>query len=159
MRLATERTQFPIATINGRHLSRRGLSLFEVVLALAIFLGATAAITQVLRTGSHASIRAQLQSQAALFCDRQMNRVLAGIEPMESVPTGSLDGHPDWKWSLNVSDGGVPWLLRLELSVEHTSSNPNAVVKSELVRLVRDPQFYVNAAESATTSSSSTEGL
>lgn len=153
MRLAIER-QHPIPMNNGGSQSRRGISLFEVVLALGIFLGATAAITQVLRTGSRASIRAQLQSQAELFCDRQMNRVLAGIEPMESVPTGSLDGHQDWNWSLTVSDGGLPWLLRLELSVEHSSSNPNAVVKSDLVRLVRDPQFYVNAAESVPPSSS-----
>ncbi len=134
--------------------SRRGISLFEVVLALSIFLGAMAAISQVLRTGSRAAVRAQLQSQASLLCDRQMNRVLAGIEPMQSAPQSALDDKQDWYWTLSVTDGALPSLLQVQVTVSHSSSNPFGVVKSELTRLVRDPQYFVDAASAATSSSS-----
>jgi len=141
---------------------RNGISLFEVVLALSIFLGAIAAISEVLRTGSRAAVRAQLQSQAAILCDRQMNRILAGVEPMEATSKAILDGQRDWLWSLNILDSGVPSLLRLELTVERTGQGPDAAVTTQLVRLVRDPQFFVDAAAAAAEASatqSSTGGL
>ncbi len=128
---------------------RSGLSLFEVVLALSIFIGAFTAISQVLRTGSRAAIRAQLNSQAEIYCDRQMNRILAGVEPFQSVSKTTLDDRSDWFWSLNITDEDVPSLKRLEVTVEHDSVNPDAKVSQQLIRLVRDPQFFVDAAIAA----------
>src|SRR5690606_17451270 len=75
---------------------RRGISLFEVVLAFSIFLGALTAITQVLRTGSRAAIRAQLESEAVLICEQRLNEVVAGVVPLQGVNRVPLDGKSNW---------------------------------------------------------------
>ncbi|SFI48215.1 type IV pilus modification PilV family protein [Planctomicrobium piriforme] len=133
-----------------RNACRRGISLFEVVLALAIFIGALAAISQVLRVGSRASIRAQLNSQAAILGERRMSEILAGIVPLETVSRARFDDFPEWNWTLNVLDTETIGLLKLELTIERAGNNPDANVKYMLVRLQRDPQVYADAAAAAT---------
>lgn len=129
--------------------SRRGISLFEVVLALSIYIGALAAISQILNTGSKAAIRAQLRSQAELYCESQMNLILAGGVPLESAAKNRIEGKTDWFWTLNVLDAGVPYLLRLELTVEHSGNHPDAAVQYQMIRLVRDPQVFIDSAAAA----------
>lgn len=146
--------QRPILNSNSR---RRGISLFEVVLALSIFIGALAAITQVLRTGSRASIRAQLQSEAVLLCERRMNEVIAGVQPLESVDHAPIDDRSDWFWSLKIEDSGTVNLLRLEVAVEHAGKSANNTASYHLVRLLRDPQVYVDAANAAAAAAASAE--
>ncbi|WP_437192002.1 hypothetical protein [Planctomicrobium sp. SH527] len=129
--------------------TRRGISLFEVVLALSIYIGALAAISQILNTGSKAAIRAQLRSQAELYCESQMNLILAGGVPLESVSKSLIDGKADWYWTLNVLDAGVPYLLRLELTVEHSGNHSDAEVQYQMIRLIRDPQVFIDSAAAA----------
>jgi len=131
--------------------NRRGISLFEVVLALAIFIGALTAIAQVLRTGSRAAIRAQLQSEAVLLSERRMNEVISGVLPLESVDHAPFDERANWSWSLNLADSGVVNLLKLELTVEHAGDNGANKISYHLTRLLRDPQVYVDAANAAAT--------
>lgn len=139
--------------------SRRGISLFEVVLALAIFTGAMTAIAQILRTGSRAAVRAQLESEAVLLCERRMNEVVSGVLPLEGVDHAPFDNRSNWFWTLTLSDSGVVNLLKLEVSVEHAGDNGTNRVGYRLTRLMRDPQVYVDAANAeaatATTGSSS----
>jgi len=139
--------------------TRHGISLFEVVLALAIFIGALTAISQILRTGSRAAIRAQLQSEAVLLCERRMNEVLSGVQPLEAVQHAAFEQGQNWFWSLNITDGGVVNLLQLEVIVEHTGENDNSKVSYHLTRLLRDPQVYVDAANAASASSLTTGGM
>lgn len=127
-----------------------GISLFEVVLALAIFLGAFAAIGQVLRTGTTSSIRAQLTTQAALQCERVMNDVLGGVLPLQSVGQTRIDDDPQWVYSVNVLDGGVPNLLIVEAVVERLGSRQTSSVSYRLTRMIRDPQIYLDAASLGT---------
>jgi len=139
--------------------SRQGISLFEVVLAIAIFIGALTAISQILRTGSRAAIRAQLQSEAVLLCERRMNEVLSGVQPLEAVQQATFEQGQNWSWSLNITEGGVVNLLQLEVIVEHTGENDNSKVSYHLTRLLRDPQVYVDAANAASAASLTTGGM
>jgi general secretion pathway protein I len=129
---------------------RRGITLFEVVLALAIFIGALAAISQVLRVGSRASIRAQLASEAVLRSDYKMNEVLSGIIPLQGAQRTPFEDDPDWLWTLNVVDSGTPNLLLLELTVEHSGTGGDLAASFQLTRMVRDPQIYTDAATATT---------
>jgi len=137
---------------------RRGISLFEVVLALAIFIGALTAIAQVLRTGSRAAIRAQLESEAILLCERRMNEVVSGVLPLESVSQAPFDEKANWTWSLNLADSGVVNLLKLELTVEHAGDNGTNKIAYHLTRLLRDPQVYVDAAQATATATTAGGG-
>ncbi|MEW4487722.1 hypothetical protein AB1L42_06545 [Thalassoglobus sp. JC818] len=127
-------------------LLRSGISLFEVVLALAIFLGATAVITQILKNGSTAAIRSQLVSEAVLRCERRLNEVASGVLPAQSVQGSPFDDDPDWSWTLNVTETGIPYLLELEMIVEQTNSQGDIAASYRLNRLLRDPLVFEEAA-------------
>lgn len=127
-------------------IGRSAITLFEVVLALAIFLGAFAAIGQVLRTGTASSIRAQLTSTAALRCERVMNDVLAGVLPMQSIARTPFEEDPNWVYTVNVLDGGVPNLLIVETVVERQGTRQTSSLSFRLTRMIRDPQIYIDAA-------------
>lgn len=125
---------------------RRGITLFEVVLALAIFLGATAVIGQVLQNGSRAATKAQLTSEAILRCERRLNEVLAGVLPLSSVQKTPFEDDPAWQWSVNLAETEIPYLVDVEVVVAHLSSRGLENVSVRLNRLLRDPQIYADAA-------------
>ena len=135
--------------------NQAGLTLYEVVLALVIFLGALLALGQLIATGSRAAIRSRLQTQAILLCDSKLCEVLAGIEPMQaaaSVPFDSSDSN--WFWSLDVVQGPTENLLLLELTVSHMGENKLSDASSSISRYVSDPQF---SSESSDTDSATEE--
>lgn len=126
--------------------TRQGITLFEVVLALAIFIGALAAIGQILRTGSQAAVRGQLAADAILRCERRMNEVIAGVLPLQSTSQSPFEDDPGWTWSLNVTDSTIPYLLQIEVTVERAGTRSESTAMASLVRLMRDPQIYYDAS-------------
>ena len=61
-----------------RFSDRTGLTLLEIVLAIAIFFGSMAALSQLAWNGTRASVQARLKSQATIRCDAKLNEVLTG---------------------------------------------------------------------------------
>ena len=64
---------------------RRGITLYEVVIALVIFSGSVAAISEAVSTGMRAAVQSRLQSQAILLAQSKMQEVIAGVVPRQSV--------------------------------------------------------------------------
>ena len=132
---------------------RAGLTLYEVVLAIAIFLMAMAAIGQIIRVGSQASAQAKLETDAVILAETKMGEVIAGVVKMGDVAKEPIsEDDPDWFWSLAVTDAeidGTPifGLKELTLTVEHLGQDgqPDAVFK--LRRKVRGPDLYLQAAQ------------
>ncbi len=146
--------------------NRRGLTLLEVLVSVAIFLGSLTAIMQLLNTGQQAEVSARLQSEAVLRCDSKMAEIVAGIEkPVSSADGTFLDDEiGSWKWSADVTNGAATSLLKITVTVEHTPDGKNPNAAFTLTRYMRDPQLFIDAAlsaaasESSTSSSSSTSG-
>ena len=126
--------------------SRCGITLFEVVLALAIFLGATAVIGQILQNGSRAATRAQLTAEAAIRCERRMNEVLSGVLPLASAQRAPFEDNGNWLWTLNVVETGIPYLLETQVVVEYVNSSGVTTETFSLNRMMRDPQLYEEVA-------------
>lgn len=119
---------------------RNGITLYEVVLSLAIFAGALAALGPLASTGSRAAVRTKLETQAVLRCESKLAEVLAGIEPLQAVSGGAFeDAAPGWSWDLSVTSGPRQDLLILEVSAAHTNANGTLDASHKLVRLLRDP--------------------
>jgi general secretion pathway protein I len=117
-----------------------------VVLAIIIFLGALAAIGQVISAGTRAAIQGQLRTEAILRCESKLAEIVARIEPMVSVDNMAFeDGAPDWTWSLDVLQGPHPDVLDVEVTVMHTAQSGMPDVTFSLRRYVRDPQMYLDA--------------
>lgn len=147
--LTTEQTPPPG---NGH---RRGITLFEVVLALGIFLGAFAAIAQVIDLGRQASVTGQLQNEAVLRAQTKLAEVIAGVEPMSALQSQPFEDDPNWTWGLTMGDSPHADLLGLTITVEHMRANGSIDAAFVLTRFVRDPQLFIDAAANASLS----EGL
>ena len=131
---------------------RNGLTLYEVVLALAILLGALAVLGQIISTGTRAAVQARLETQALLYCQTKLSEVVAGIEPLQIVNGAAIEDAPsneNWTWSLEYAAGPHADLIEFEVSVSHLNSANQMDVKRSLSRYMRNPQIYVKAADQA----------
>lgn len=125
---------------------RRGLTLYEVVLAISIFLPAMLVLTQGMGVGTRAGLSARLQSEAVMRCDSVLSEVVAGSLPMQAVVDEEfLDGGPGWTYSLEIGPGPHPDLLALQVTVNHSTQAGEVNASTTLSRLIRDPQIFIDA--------------
>lgn len=135
--------------VGGIQSVRRGLSLLEVLISVAVFMGAMTAIMFALNVGQRAEVSARLQSEAVLRCESVMGEIVAGVSEAVSSDDNvfSDDETGTWYWSADVTAGGASGLLQVTVVVEHRpemTGEPNAAFS--LVRYMRDPQLFLDAA-------------
>lgn len=124
--------------------ARAGMTLLEVLLALAIFLGAISVIGQLVTTGSRAAVDAQFKSEAAQRCESLMNEVVSGVLPLQSVSTSPFEDDPRWTWSINVAPGSHVDLLHVDVTVTRTAQSGDLAYEFSLVRWMRNPELFLN---------------
>jgi hypothetical protein len=139
-----------------------------VVLSLAIFVGAMAAILQLVNNGMRGAVRAKLQTQAVLRAESKIGELVAGVEPMQAVDNMPFVDDPNWVWSATVTSGTTQGLYLVGVTATHIGSGPAGNVSFTLQRMMRDPQLFYDAlaaeqeAEAASasnqTSSKATQG-
>jgi general secretion pathway protein I len=132
---------------------RRGMTLLEVFLALAIFIGALAVITQIISTGSRAAIQAQLQSDAVLRAESVISEAVSGVIPLQSASGQAFADDSTWTWSLTVAEGTHVDTLQLTAVIDHKLPTGRINAQATLTRLVRDPQVFLDAAGASSTTS------
>lgn len=136
-------------------INRRGMSLLEVVIGVAIFLGGMTAIYSLVSTGADASIRAQLQNEAIIHAETKMGEVIGGLFPLENVDAKPVEvdefSSEGWFWNMNVvavgDDDYTP--LRIEVTVYHEGQQGDPNASFTVYRTIRDPQLFVDAAVAA----------
>ncbi len=128
--------------------TRSGLTLFEVLISLVIFVGAMAAIGQLVSNGVRGALQSRYQTEAAMLCEAKLAEVVAGIVPLQSGQ-GVYPDDSHWSWALIVTVGPVPGLMRAEVTVKRQAVNSKAGVAFNMARYVRDPQLYYAAEEEA----------
>lgn len=120
--------------------SRRGLTLYEVILSIAILLPALVVIGHSIDTGTRAALQAQRQSEAALLCDTLMAELLSGVRPQEAIGDEPIEWKgPEWSWGLEISPGPHTYLLQLRVTVRHRDQLDQIDVEQSLSRYVIDP--------------------
>ncbi|MFN0050669.1 MAG: prepilin-type N-terminal cleavage/methylation domain-containing protein [Planctomycetales bacterium] len=146
-------------------MARRGFSLFEVLISLAIFVVSAAAIGQLISTGVRGAMHGRLQTQAVIRCESKMSEIVAGITPLQAASEVAYPDDSSWKWSAVVSSGPHPDLYVVEVTAAHPASGNLSEMSYTMTRLVRDPgvvlqmmqeqqQAEEEAAQNASTSSS-----
>jgi prepilin-type N-terminal cleavage/methylation domain-containing protein len=131
----------PDSSSRGR---RRGLTLLEVLISLLIFVGAMAAIGQLISNGVRGAVQSRLETQAILRCESKVAEVVAGVIPLQ--PTGAVPfpDNPSWTWSLQMQPGPHPDLLLFQVTVEHAAGSNVGRTTFRLTRLLRNPQLYAD---------------
>ena len=76
--------------------NRRAFSLLEVILALAILIGALAVIGELVRSGLRNAQVARDLSQAQLLCETRLAEIHAGAASSEGGGKSPIADHPGW---------------------------------------------------------------
>jgi general secretion pathway protein I len=134
----------PRHTTSAQH--RHGLTLLEVLVSTAIFVGSLVGIMQILNTGHKSQIESILDAEAVLRCETVMGEILAGVHPMNSTDEQTFDDNANWVWAATVTDQGSTSLLVVEVEVKHKIAGDRVNSYSVLNRYVRDPQLFLEAA-------------
>ena len=147
---------------------RSGLSLLEVLVALAIFMLSVVAISQMVDSASRTARRAQRLSQASLLCQSVMAEIACGATPMVSADMVPIEtAEPGWFYSITVEpedwtsvpiDGqSITGLNTVHVTVQYIGLGTVPEVEHTLTRVLLDPQLRVPAAEPTITTSDSGE--
>jgi type II secretion system protein I len=141
---------------------RSAFTLFEVLLALAILVGAIAALGELLRGGLISAERARDLTRAVLICESKMAQIVAGIQMPETVTRIPVedDLSGEWIYSVEVTDTASPYLLAVRVTAQRDVPDEKKPVTSTLVRWVKSPfiETTTSSDTSSTSSSSSSTG-
>jgi general secretion pathway protein I len=140
--------------------SARGITLYEVVIALAIFAGAIAALSQALSTATRAALQSRMQSQAVLLCQTKLAEVVAGAVPSTSSGDTPFteSGLEGWTWSVSVTPAAHSGINDVSVTVNsHMVQDFDTTFT--MSRLVRDQQTFVTSAISAAKEKALQSGL
>ena len=128
-----------------RKCTRRGLSLLEVVLALAILAMTAALLSQLTRQATDNALASQRQADAQILCESTMAEILAGAIPMQSIdwtPIQFSTRPGNWHYRLESSATERPDMLGLRLGVSDDPQKTTGQVELfYVVRWVIDPNL------------------
>jgi general secretion pathway protein I len=141
----------------ARPAARPGLSLMEVLVALAIFLFAMIALGQLIGYGSDRAADVRDLNRAPLLAQSKMAEVAGGAVALSSAPETPFEGDDaDWSWSLDASsDGGIQNLWRVTVTVSRNRPG-NDRFEYKLSQMVLDPS--ARGSQASGTTSSDTNG-
>ncbi|MCA9249075.1 MAG: hypothetical protein KDA42_18260 [Planctomycetales bacterium] len=122
---------------------RRALSLFEVILALAILAGAIAVISELTRNAGRNAVRSSELTAAQLVCESVMSELSAGI--IEPAPANQMQfsADPEWVYSIQLNRGELEGLVAATVTVEPSEETSPRGVSFSLVRWIPDPGIEI----------------
>lgn len=132
-----------------RDTRRAGLSLLEVLVALAIFLFSLVALGQLVTLGNDRARDVEWLSEASMKAQRQMALVTAGAIGLTAVGDTKFDDDDAWSWSMTAEADNTPGLYRVTVTVSRARSDGSRF-ESTLNQFVLDPTLRGNTDGSAT---------
>ncbi len=120
---------------------RRGLSLLEVILAIAILGVALVLIAELIRIGARSADRAKQISMAQIVCDTKMAELSAGVLPLATTSSTQIEEAPGWFYAVDVQSADQIGLLRVLVTINTAESIDTGVNLFSLTRLLPDPNY------------------
>ena len=117
--------------------SRKGLTLLEMLLSAVILVTALSVLAQHNSTASTAALRSQLETEAALRCQSQLNRLLYADHLPSHLLERQFDDDPRWYWSATKSPSNYDGLWLLTVDVFQTGRH-KSISSFSLSRLCPD---------------------
>ncbi|QJW97189.1 type IV pilus modification PilV family protein [Frigoriglobus tundricola] len=135
--------------------ARPGLSLIEVILALAILVLATTAISRLFDIGTDRGTEARVYSRGARLAQSKMAEAEAGlISPLSGGANGQFDGDDAaWTYSVTAEGAGPTNLYTVTVTVSRDVRGKPLQVS--LTQMVFDPALIGSSAQAETPDASS----
>jgi len=146
----------------SRRCSRKGLSLLEVILAMAIFLMSITGLTFLMGIASDHALESQMRSQAISICQSRLAEVSSGAIALEGQGPSACEDDNDFQWSMDVEPGSYNGLSNVTIRVTRKRAN-GSQLECSLSQMVFDPKsigtvFDAAKDTSATGSATDTSG-
>lgn len=106
--------QLPLQTVD-----RRGLTLLEVLLSMAILLLSLVAISHLVDIGSDYAVQAQFQATGTRLAKSKLDEVYAGVVAIATESSGTFEdqNEPEWNWSVTPNFEGTANLYQVNVRV------------------------------------------
>jgi general secretion pathway protein I len=128
------------SSLTTHHSLRSGLSLLEVLVALAIFLFSLIALSQLVDIGSANAMDINWLGRASLIAQSRMAEALAGSIPLTSQSDSPCDEDPDWSWSIDSQSDAAPGLYRVKITVGRSRPDGSRF-ETVLNQMILDPSY------------------
>lgn len=125
-----------------RRAARRGLSLVEVIVSLAIFLFSLIALGQMLNYAGSLASEARARGTAARLAQSKLAELTAGAAPLQGG-TGTCEDEPDYEWRVEAQQSSPDILYNVTVTVSRTDGDGN-VTSVALSQMVLDPKRVGN---------------
>lgn len=114
--------------------SRKGMTLLEVMVALAIFLFSLVAISQLTNMATAQAVEIQFRSRATRLAESKLNEYVAGVRSLQSGGSGNFDLEPDWQWNADVQQQSMAQgLYYVTITVSHNNSGKYDTTLSQYI--------------------------
>jgi type II secretion system protein I len=154
--------------IASQHTEKRGFTLLEVILSLAILAGALAALGEVMRLADRSASIAEDETHAQILAASIMDELSAGARELSAISQSPLDtgDDPPWLYTIEITPTQYDELVSVRVLVEQQLEPQLQPSKFELIRWMPNPDYTPPSTgdDSTTTttgtssSSSSTSG-
>jgi prepilin-type N-terminal cleavage/methylation domain-containing protein len=138
---------------------RGGLSLLEVMLAIAILGGCVAVIGELVRLGSRHAEEVRLLTTAQLLCESKIEEIEAGVIAPEAITSAPFETTPDWFYSVTINALDQEELMEVRVTVEQAEATRNMPFTFTLVRWVLDPTLEESSGELIDSTTTDATGL
>jgi type II secretion system protein I len=126
---------------------RQGLSLIEVLLALAIFLMSLVVIARLVDMGTDREMEARFQNRGSRLAQAKLAEIESGASSLDATE-GQFDGDDSaWSWTMSAEQQTAPSLYLVTVTVTRdVKGQPFTVTLSQMVL---DPTVFGTAGEAA----------
>lgn len=125
---------------------RRGLSLLEVILAIAILGGALATIGELVRIGARNAAIARDLTTAQIYCETKMSEVAAGAVDLSLSGSEPLDEAGEWLCAIETAALDQQQLIAVTVTVSQDPDQFPRPVSFTLTRWMIDPAYAAECA-------------
>ncbi len=128
--------------------NRSGLTLLEVMIALAILGTSLAAIGELIRIGADTADRATELTTAQFLCDSKLAEIKSGVLPADSVgpiPFEIFETEEAWEYMVLVDSVDDQGLLSVEVTVSQIREDGRPPAMVTLSTWMIDPMMDSNA--------------
>lgn len=121
--------------------ARRGLSLLEVILSVAILGGSMAVIGNLYHLGYRSGLKSQLLNDANMIAGSTMAELVVGSIPLESTGDAEVPNNPGWFYSVDIQDSMQAGLFLATVVVRRGDEQSAVPAAISIVRLIPDPDY------------------
>jgi len=133
------------------------MTLLEVLIAMAVFLFALVAITELMNIASATALETQQRNVCARLAQSKMAEYVSGVSAVGTGGQGSFEdeGEPDWTWTVETSSQSAAnlWFVTVKVSREVAGER---TIETSLTQYIFDPAARGNPADSASATTATT---